>query len=299
MPHLLVPATTPFHFRDVVFSHGWLRLPPYHWDAETEVLSRIERLPSGRLVRMRMSAAPGGVLLHLPAPPEEHGMLIQRARWMLALDDRFDAFHALCAADPGLRAAAEQGQGRILRCPTVWEDLVKTLFSVNTTWRQTVAMTSALVALCGDLHPDGARAFPEPVAVAALDPGVLQESCRVGYRAEALSRIARDLAESRLDLEALKDASRPDEEVEARLRSLRGIGPYATANVMMLLGRYDHLPVDSWFRKTVRDGWFGGRAAPDRELVAAFDRYRPYRTLVYRFYDWEGAMRTSVWTGQG
>ena len=95
--------------------------------------------------------------------------------------------------------------------------------------------------------------------------------------------------EGRLDLEALKDPSLPTEEVEARLRSLRGIGPYAAANVLMLLGRYDHLPVDSWLRATVRRAWFEGRDVPDRELIAAFEPFRPYRTLAWRFYDWCGA----------
>jgi 3-methyladenine DNA glycosylase/8-oxoguanine DNA glycosylase len=237
---------------------------------------------------MELARDPEGVLLRTEGAPGEERVLAARARWILALDDDLAAFHALCASDPGLRAALERGQGRILRCPTVWEDLVKTLFSVNTTWRQTIAMTGNLVERYGEESPFGGRVFPEPERIAAVKPEELQQTCRMGYRAEPLSLLARALAEGRLDLEALKDHALADEEVEARLRSLRGIGPYAAANVMLLLGRYDHLPVDSWFRKTVRDGWFGGAALPDRTLVAAFERYRPCRGLVYRFYDWEG-----------
>lgn len=296
MPALLLPCAPPFRFRDVVFSHGWLRLPPFHWDEAAEALSRIERLPDGRLVQLTLRAAPGGVCLDSEAVDSAVPELARRTRWMLALDEDFTSFHTLCRNDPGLRAAAEHGQGRILRSPTVWEDLVKTLFSVNTTWRQTVAMTTNLVSRYGEPFTENLSAFPTPRTIAGADPEELQHVCRVGYRAAPLVRIARAVENGEADLEALKDPALPVEEAEAQLRSLPGIGPYAAANVLMLLGRYDHLPVDSWFRKTVRDGWFGGREVPDRDLIAAFDRYRPYRTLVYRFYDWEGAMRTEVWT---
>ncbi|MFN3653173.1 MAG: DNA-3-methyladenine glycosylase family protein [Armatimonadota bacterium] len=291
--HLLPPPR--FRFRDVVFSHGWLRLAPYTWDAESETLFRTELLPSGSVSRLQLRETADGVEVRADAGPEYREELERRVRWVLALDEQFDPFHQLCEADPGLREAAEHGKGRILRCPTVWEDLVKTLFSVNTTWRQTVAMTDRFVRLAGVPHPDGSRAFPTPEAAADFDEVTLQRECRVGYRAGPLRELARAVAESRLDLEALKDPALSEAEVEGRLRALRGIGPYAAANVLMLLGRYDHLPVDSWFRKTVRDAWFGGRDVPDRELVLTFDRFRPYRTLVYLFYDWEGAMRREVW----
>lgn len=294
MLRIEIPVAAPFYFGDVVMSHGWLRLPPYRWDAETETLSRVERLSSGELVLTEVCAAPHGVWLTADAPPASADELVRHARWVLALDDDFTAFHRLCAEHRGLEHAAARGQGRILRCPTVWEDVVKTLFSVNTTWRQTVAMTENLVWLCGEPGPAGRRAFPTPGAVAALEPARLQLACRVGYRAEPLHALAAALAEGRLDLEALKDTSLSDAEVESRLRALRGIGPYAAANVMMLLGRYDHLPVDSWLRQTVRKGWFGGAAVNDREIEARFELFRPYRTLVYRFYDWEGAGQSAI-----
>ena len=285
----LLPVPPPFHFRDLVFAHGWLHLEPYRWDEETETLARTEQLPTGEVIQLSLSAHPEGVWLRTDAPAEALRELVRRARWMLALDEEFAQFHALCGEHPGLATVAERGQGRILRCPTVWEDLVKTLFSVNTTWGQTVAMTRNLVQNYGPQDATGHRAFPAPAEVARVEPAELQSVCRVGYRAADRLQLARELAEARLDLETLKDRSLPTEEVEARLRSLRGIGPYAAANMLMLLGRYDHIPVDSWFRATVRRAWFEGREVPDRELLAAFERFRPYRTLAWRFHDWRGA----------
>lgn len=294
MFNLHLSSPNPFRFKDVVFAHGWLRLLPFQWCEDTGTLSRIESLPSGRLAQLRLREVSSGVLLETDADAVDLPEVERRARWMLALDEDFAEFHALCRHEPGLLAAAEHGQGRILRSPTVWEDVVKTLFSVNTTWRQTISMTRNLVLRYGQPLANRGHAFPFPEAIADADPEELRHVCRVGYRAAPLVRIARAVTTGEVDLEALKQASA--DEAELRLRALPGIGPYAAANVLMLLGHYDHLPVDSWFRNTVRDAWFEGRNVPDRELIAAFDRFRPYRTLVYRFYDWNGALRTDVWT---
>lgn len=42
----------------------------------------------------------------------------------------------------------------------------------------------------------------------------------------------------------------PDDELAAQLLALPGVGPYAAAHVMMLLGRYTPLILDSWTRPT-------------------------------------------------
>ena len=187
----LLTVPPPFHFRDLVFAHGWLHLDPYLWDEETETLTRAEQLPTGEVVHLSLSSHPEGVLLRTDAPADALPELVRRARWMLALDEEFAPFHALCRQHPGLAAVGERGQGRILRCPTVWEDLVKTLFSVNTTWGQTVAMTRNLVQSYGRGDELECRAFPAPADVARVEPAELQSVCRVGYRAEPLSQLAR------------------------------------------------------------------------------------------------------------
>jgi 3-methyladenine DNA glycosylase/8-oxoguanine DNA glycosylase len=42
----------------------------------------------------------------------------------------------------------------------------------------------------------------------------------------------------------------PDDEVAAQLQALPGVGPYAAAHIMLMLGRYDRLILDSWTRPT-------------------------------------------------
>jgi N-glycosylase/DNA lyase len=79
-----------------------------------------------------------------------------------------------------------------------------------------------------------------------------------------------------------------DDEVAARLLALPGVGPYAAAHVMMLLGRYSRLVLDSWTRpKYAR--LRGGRAVKDATIVRRFRRYGRYAGLAFWLYltrDW-------------
>jgi 3-methyladenine DNA glycosylase/8-oxoguanine DNA glycosylase len=306
--HFDLTGPEPFCFEDTVFAHGWVRLLPYRWHDAARTLERLEALPSGRLARVsvRAPAATGpsssiqvDVTASQPLRASDESALRAGLRWALVLDEGFGDWWRMCAEEPGLRQAYERRQGRMLRSPTVFEDLVKTVCSINTTWAQTQAMVRALVAHFGAREAsldETAGAFPTPAALASVDPAELRERARVGYRAETIAGLARSVVEGRLDLGRLADPALPDEEAAGALISLRGLGPYAVAHAMMLLGRYDFLPVDSWLRRTVREAWFGGRAASDREILASFERFRPYRSLAFRFYDWQGAMRREVWT---
>jgi 3-methyladenine DNA glycosylase/8-oxoguanine DNA glycosylase len=303
---LLCPDT--FWFEDVVFAHGWVRLLPYRWCEDEKTLTRIESLPGGQLaglaIRSLMSeGCAAGIRVEvtsagrLTAAGEQ--ALRDGLRRAFVLEEGFAGWWELCASEPGLRSAGERRQGRMLRSPTVFEDLVKTVCSINTTWSQTKAMVRNLVHGYGPLDPafgEEARGFPPSAVLAAREPAELQAQARVGYRAEVLVGIARAVAEGRLELERLQDFALPDEEVARTLNAVRGLGPYAVAHMMMLLGRYDFLPVDTWLRRTVRDAWFDGRAVTDREIVESFERFRPYRSLAFRFYDWAGALRREVWT---
>ena len=83
-----------------------------------------------------------------------------------------------------------------------------------------------------------------------------------------------------LDLEALADPELPDAEVERRLLALPGVGPYAAAHIMMTLGRYHRLILDSWTRPTYAR-MIGRRHISDREILRRFRRYGPWAGLAF------------------
>jgi 3-methyladenine DNA glycosylase/8-oxoguanine DNA glycosylase len=114
---------------------------------------------------------------------------------------------------------------------------------------------------------------------------------RAGYRGPYLRTLAANVASGSLDLERLRDASPDDlsdDEVAAELLALPGVGPYAAAHVMMLLGRHSRLILDSWTRpKYARLN--GGRKVGDRGIERRFRRYGPYAGLAFWLHltkDW-------------
>ena len=103
---------------------------------------------------------------------------------------------------------------------------------------------------------------------------------KAGYRGAYLRAIAADVAAGRLDLEALADPALGDDEVAERLLALPGVGPYACAHIMMLLGRYRKLILDSWTRPTYRRLAARPRVT-DKGIEKAFRRYREYAGLAF------------------
>ena len=123
-------------------------------------------------------------------------------------------------------------------------------------------------------------AFPTPAAMAAAGDDFYVGVAKTGYRGPYLRSIAADVAEGRLDLEALADPALSDAEVAERLLALPGVGPYACAHMMMLLGRYRSLILDSWTRPTYRR--LAGRPrVTDKGIEKAFRRYREYAGLAF------------------
>jgi N-glycosylase/DNA lyase len=174
-----------------------------------------------------------------------------------------------------------------MRSPTVFEDVVKTICTTNCAWSGTVRMTSALVEQLGAESERGRRAFPTPEAMAEAPESFYRDVARAGYRGAYLRSLASSVAAGELDLEALQaDSDLPDDEVEARLLALPGVGPYATAHVMMLLGRYSRLVLDSWTRPTYAK--LNGRKASDATIARRFRRYGRYSGLAFWLYLTEG-----------
>lgn len=276
----------PVDFARTLLSHGVADLPPNAIARDGSELESV-LLAGGRgwLVRL-VAPQPGQARLESPprAPRPPAGArqaLVAAARHMLRLDEDLSAFYLAAAADPTL-AWATAGAGRMLRSPTVFEDLVKTICTTNCAWSGTVRMVSALVGELGLAAEGGSgrRAFPSPVALAQAPDAFYRDVARAGYRGRYLRALAVAVVEGRLELEALADPALPDEEVAQRLLSIAGVGPYATAHMMMLLGRYGRLVFDSWTRPKYRR--VSGRPrVTDRGIERAFRRYRAFAGLAF------------------
>ena len=125
------PLATPLHYqlKAVHESHGWRVLLPYRYDSTTDTLSRLERLPDGQAVLLQMMQTATGIVLQVDTPLSESNWAILADRMGHALDLHADLseFYTVLEQVPRLAWVASQGAGRMLKSPTVWEDLVKTL----------------------------------------------------------------------------------------------------------------------------------------------------------------------------
>jgi 3-methyladenine DNA glycosylase/8-oxoguanine DNA glycosylase len=80
-----------------------------------------------------------------------------------------------------------------------------------------------------------------------------------------VSELAMRAACGELNLEAFKNSSLPTVDLRKELMGIKGVGGYAAANLLMLLGRYDYVPVDTWALKVVSNEFFNGeKVTPSR-----------------------------------
>jgi 3-methyladenine DNA glycosylase/8-oxoguanine DNA glycosylase len=288
--HWTLEARPPFSLGSVVGSHGWIQLAPFARDEAGGGLRRVERVASGRVVELRVTEAPAGVRVEVsdPVSEAERAELGDKLAWMLGLDQDFTTFYALARQEPKLAGVEVKAQGRLLRSPTLFEDVVKTILTTNTAWGGTKRMVEALVSrFGGPLAADESRcAFPTPEQVAAADEEALRAEVRLGYRSPYVLALARSVVSGEVDLEGLKDGDLPTPELRKRLLALKGVGDYAAANLLMILGRYDFVPVDSWAMKLVSHEWHGGEPVGREEVEAAFAGWGEWQGLAYWFWDW-------------
>jgi 3-methyladenine DNA glycosylase/8-oxoguanine DNA glycosylase len=269
-------------------SHGVADLPPNVIDDQARTFETTLALPRNRARTIRIRAGrPGRVLVEGEGIAASDAPAVKEAaRHILRLDADLSGFYDAARDDPDLDWACI-GAGRMLRSPTVFEDVVKTICTTNCAWSATVRMTTALVEHLGLEAPGGRHAFPTPAAMAEAGEDFYRDTVRAGYRGAYLHALAADVATGALDLEALNDPELPDAEVAERLLALPGCGPYATAHMMMLLGRYSRLILDSWTRPKYAS--LNGRKAADKTIERRFRRYRDYAGLAFWLYltrDW-------------
>lgn len=310
------PAGEPVDLRRTLMSHGVASLPPATLDEGACALTVTLTAAGGpRTVVVAAGLAPRGAarcgrggpavaLLALPGagpPPDAAAAaaLTATARRLLCLDDDLNGFYARAAADPDL-AWACAGAGRMLRSPTVFEDVVKTVCTTNCAWSATERMVGALVEHLGEPalgaapgSPAG-HAFPTAGRMAEADEGFYRDVARAGYRGPRLRALALAVAAGELDLEALLVTPRaelPDDEAERRLLELPGVGPYAAAHVMMLVGRHSRLVLDSWTRPKYARliGKPPGKLVADRTIGRRFGAYGAHAGLAFWLFvtrDW-------------
>jgi 3-methyladenine DNA glycosylase/8-oxoguanine DNA glycosylase len=288
MTFTLTPPSD-FSLSAVLHSHGWIQMPPFG-ETINHGLSYIIRLNTGKVLRFEAHSL--GESLRVastePLTDSEQTELARHISWMLDLNQDFAEFYALASQEPKLMKMVERKAGRVLRSPTLFEDVIRTILTTNTLWKHTLRMCRELTTRYGDPLPcdPNQHTFPAPERLAPMDEPALREQCRMGYRAAYVSELAQRVDSGKLDLEALKDSPLPTPELRKELLTIKGVGGYAAANLLMLLGRYDYVPVDSWALKVVSDEFFAGEKITPKQVLDTFAPWGKWQGLAYWFWDW-------------
>jgi 3-methyladenine DNA glycosylase/8-oxoguanine DNA glycosylase len=285
---LILSVPSVFSLPAVVKSHGWAQMAPFEVLPE-DGLAYVIRLGGGKVIRFTVQQAAEGLQVEASdrLSAAEQAEVGEKVTWMLGLEQDFSEFYALAMDEPKLRRMVERRAGRVLRSPALFEDVIRTLLTTNTLWRHTLKMCRELVRLYGDAGRDTMRAFPTPARLAQVGEAALREQVRMGYRAPYVASLAQAVEAGAIDLEAYKTSSLPTPELRQELMRIKGVGGYAAANLLMILGRYDYVPVDSWALKVVSAEFFGGEPVTPKQVLTTFERWGCWQGLAYWFWEWK------------
>jgi DNA-3-methyladenine glycosylase II len=125
--------------------------------------------------------------------------------------------------------------------------------------------------------------MPSPAELLAADPQVLRASGMSTRKGATLRALAERFVDGRLSEEGL--AGMTDDEIEAALTEVPGIGPWTAHGFLILaLDRPDVLlSGDLALRRAVQRAYGLDHSPTDDEMLQLADRWRPYRSLAVSY----------------
>jgi N-glycosylase/DNA lyase len=275
-----------FNFWRTVYSHGWCTLQPFSIDKEHQALNRIFSLTDGTLIFDKIWSPKNSQLIinantALKLTVIQRKDLAQQIKACLRLNEDYSDFYREAQHNPKHRWIATTKAGRMLRAPSVFEDVVKMICTTNCNWSLTEIMVNNLVGELGKPFNDLINDFPTPEALASTSESFLRKTIRAGYRSPFLLEFAEKVAIRKLDVEQWRYTELSTDALFNELRSVKGIGEYAAGNILKLLGRYDYLGLDSWVRGRYYKLYHKGRTVSDRTIERRYKKYGKWRGLFF------------------
>nr|VDD35065.1 unnamed protein product [Brassica oleracea] len=298
-----------FDMEKAVCNHGFFMMAPNVWDPKSKSLTRPLTLSNSSSVSVTISHPRTLSFLVI----QVHGinnvsrvdeeLILRQVGRMLRIsaeDDRdvteFQQLH---------EDAKKYGFGRIFRSPFLFEDMVKSILLSNITWERTLGMASSLCILQSKLadgtvssqtnkkrkrvvkaRKETSGNFPSAKEIASLDKELINEHCKLGYRANWIVKLAKMVESGKLNLEEMESRDMKAEEVSEKLKKLKGFGPFLTATVLMCIGYYHLVPSDTETLRLFREVHVNVECSKETLETAAqsfYDRFSPFQSLAYWF----------------
>src|SRR6185369_6979378 len=251
---ITIKTPSDFNFQRTVLSHGWCELLPFELDRRNWILTRVLDVDRARPVTVRISSGKRGLKVATSREVNETvaAGIVRDVRHMMRLDDDLQQFYLAMSADADFAWITNEGAGRLLRSPTVYEDLVKMICTTNCSCAQTMSEQS--------------EAF-------------YRDKIRAGYRAPYLKELAQRVASLEIAVESWLTSEAPLPDLIKEMKTIKGVGNYAAENLLKLIGRYDGLALDSWTRAQFAKMRNQGRSASDRKISRFYSRFDSWRGL--------------------
>jgi 3-methyladenine DNA glycosylase/8-oxoguanine DNA glycosylase len=280
-----IKAPPHFSFWRTVYSHGWCSLPPFSVNKVDDSLSRVILLNDGSPVECVVKGVSEGISIvyrsrvQLSSTGKEE--IKNQLSGCLRFGEDLTDFYSVAGTYPEYRWIRKAGAGRLLRAPSVFEDVVKMICTTNCSWALTEVMVGNLTSLLGTPCGDGLWSFPGPESIAGTSEAFLRKNIRAGYRSPYLLKFANDVASGKLDVESWRSSPLSTEELFDEVKSVKGMGDYAAGNILKLLGRYDYLGLDSWVRGRYYELHSRGRRVRDATIERRYAPLGKWRGLLF------------------
>ncbi|KAG8365722.1 hypothetical protein BUALT_Bualt17G0001500 [Buddleja alternifolia] len=201
--------------------------------------------------------------------------------------------------------AKKKGFGRVFRSPTLFEDMVKSVLLCCAPWKRSLEMAEALCDLqfknkrrryssnnycCKECDEWGiisyGNYFPSPKEIANfVDEETLNKKCNLGYRASIILHLARSIENGTIKIAEFEEEE--EEKLFLKLNKIKGFGPFTVANIMMCIGFYRHIPVDTETIKHlhkvhgVESSKMRKKRQREEVIADIYGKYGPFKCLAY------------------
>ncbi|KAG4958350.1 hypothetical protein AAZX31_13G012600 [Glycine max] len=304
-----------FNLEKTVCNHGFFMMAPNKWISSTKSLQRplrladqcssvivtISHLPESANIQIYVHDMEGVSL------KSEQAILKQVARMLRISDKDEKAVNEF----QGLYPQAKQDEfGRIFRSPSLFEDVVKSILLCKCTWGKTLNMVKSLCELQLQLSSGprsnrkkqcktkrkrgqnnatskknhGIGNFPNSKELVKFGETILRERCKVGYRAQFIIKLAQSVEKGTLVLEKLEMECNlwSYKVVHRKLSELKGFGPFVVATILMCMGCYEKVPVDSETKRHLNQA-HGISSCNSLDVEEFYKTYAPFQCIAFWF----------------